>query len=115
MALSTTIREEFKSLVAEICEGLTNEQVFVRTGVSSEYIRKWRLLGLVPKEDQIRKFATGMKADLKALRVAAGYDPEPDVVCAWFALRGVENMPEQGKQQIMQFVRERKAQYGIEE
>jgi hypothetical protein len=85
MPVTTIIRPEFAQTISGIIEGLTNEQVTVRTGISSEYIRKMRS-GLVPSEAIIGRFYEGLKdrgADLTKLRIAAGYEQSTDPIVAF--------------------------------
>jgi hypothetical protein len=78
MAVETVYRPQFAEHLEKLFGSLTHEQAAIRTGISSEYLRKMRKLGLVPSESIVARIAAGMNADLHALRTAAGYaSPAP--------------------------------------
>lgn len=67
--------------------------------------------GRVPSEDVITRIASSYDdLDENELRVAAGYGPRMEtmdpVKAVEFALRGQQSIPEEGKAQIIDFVRE---------
>ncbi|MEN6371426.1 MAG: helix-turn-helix transcriptional regulator [Armatimonadota bacterium] len=113
MPIGVTHKEEFADLINRLTTGLTNEQVSVRTGVSSEYIRKMRKFGQVPSEDVLERIAIGLAdrgAKIDDLRVASGYEQPANPI------EGIENVitkyrlsgklsPEK-QEKLMQYVRE---------
>ncbi|MHB9036277.1 MAG: helix-turn-helix domain-containing protein [Armatimonadota bacterium] len=97
--------------------GLTFRAAAFMSSISAAY---WKDMsdGRVPSEEVIVKIA-GCFDDLDEndLRTAAGYAPDPskmDVVKAVeFALRGQESIPEDGKKQILSFVKQMEELYGV--
>jgi len=77
----TIIRKEFADAVKAALGGLSANQASYKTGISDEYIRKMAT-GKVPSEAILERFAKGMNADLKQLRIAAGYEQPSDPVQA---------------------------------
>jgi len=72
-------------------------------------------MGHVPSETILECFAKGTHADLTSLRIAAGYQPPLHVIQAVeMALRDIHGISDEGKQRIMEFVREAKEKYGVE-
>ncbi|MEN6566014.1 MAG: hypothetical protein ABFC57_06910 [Veillonellales bacterium] len=89
MPIGVTHKEEFADLINRLTKDLTNEQVSVRTGVSSEYIRKMRKFGQVPSEDVLERIAIGLAdrgAKIDDLRVASGYEQPSNPI------KGIENV-----------------------
>lgn len=111
MPVHTLYREEFRILIKKITGNLSAQQVSIRTGISDEYLRKI-MAGKVPSESILERFAQGMNADLRELRIAAGYEESDRVVEAVEnALRKVADIPTEAKQEILDRVREVKAKY----
>lgn len=77
MPVETRISPEFGRLVSDIIGADSFGQVSIRTGISQAYLLQMKR-GKVPSEQIIEKFAAGYAdrgADLRALRLAAGYEP----------------------------------------
>jgi len=90
-------------------EKLTLRAAALKSGVSAAY---WKDMedGRVPSEEILEKMsATFKELDINELRTSAGYLPKSgdiDAVRAVeFALRGHTNIPDEGKRQILEFVR----------
>ncbi len=73
MPVTTIIRPEFGEAVRAALGDLNTGQASYRTGISDTYIRSMKR-GLVPSEAVLERFAKGIDADLKKLRIAAGYE-----------------------------------------
>lgn len=72
--------------------------------------------GRVPSERVIAQMAACFdNLDENELRIAAGYGPKMEtmdpVKAVEFALRGQDSIPEEGKAQIIEFVREMQRKY----
>ncbi len=85
------------------------------SGISAAY---WKDMsdGRVPSDEVIAQISAAYEdLDENELRAAAGYGPRlesMDVVKAVeFALRGQESIPDEGKQQIINFVRQTQSKY----
>lgn len=96
--------------------GLTFRAAAFKSSISAAY---WKDMsdGRVPSEEVISKISACFDdLDENDLRTAAGYAADPskmDVVKAVeFALRGQESIPEVGKKQIIDFVRQMEEHYG---
>ncbi len=89
MPQQVVVRPEFARAVLEELGGLTPNQASYKTQVSDEWIRKMTN-GRVPSEAILQRFADGLGADLTKLRIAAGYQQDPDVEVALEALRGAK-------------------------
>jgi hypothetical protein len=89
----------------------SNEQGGKACGISQECFRLTRG-GKIPSEDVLIKMAEGLEIDLKKLRVAAGYE-KPDSVAetVMLALRGTNKIPEEGKRQVIDFVKRMEEKY----
>lgn len=115
MTVRVEFRPEFQQAVEDLCEGLTNEQVSKRTNISAEYVRKMRKLGQVPSREIVESLANGFKDKgdhLEHLLIAAGYKKLSKAVPAIkLCLESVDDIPDQGKQEILMFVKETKARY----
>ena len=90
-------------------EGMTLRAAALKSGVSAAY---WKDMGdgRVPSEEILEKISVAFEQlDINELRAAAGYLPRTgdiDAVRAVeFALRGHNNIPAEGKRQILDFVR----------
>jgi hypothetical protein len=73
--------------------------------------------GRVPSEEVIDRIAAAFpEVSVNELRLAAGYSIKPDeadaVTAVDFALRGQTNIPEEGRRQILDFVRDIEKKYG---
>ena len=109
----TKVIEEFGASVRDALGGLSPNQAHYKTGVSHEYIRKMTH-GVVPSIDIIRRFASGLGVDPGRLLVAAGYEieqPSDAFEAVDLCLRSVDNIPDQGKQQIRVFVKKIEEKY----
>ena len=102
---------EFGKLIRDFIEheGLTLRAAALRSGVSAAY---WKDMGdgRVPSEGILERISAAFEnLDVNELRAAAGYLPKSgdlDAVRAVeFALRGHSSIPEEGKKQILDFVR----------
>ena len=108
---------EFGKLVKTFLErnNLTFRAAAFGSGISAAY---WKDMsdGRVPSEEVIQQISGAYEdLDENDLRVAAGYGPKMenmDVVKAVeFALRGQQSIPDEGKSQIVDFVREMQQKY----
>lgn len=95
---------------------LTFRAAGFKSSISAAY---WKDMsdGRVPSEDVISKISESFEdLDENDLRIAAGYAPKPEnmnaVKAVEFALRGQQNIPEEGKRQILDFVKEMEDRYG---
>lgn len=102
-----------KDLLAE--KGLTFRGAGLQSSISAAY---WKDMsdGRVPSEEMIEKIAESFEdIDVNELRAVAGYAPIPGrvdpVKAVEFALRGQANIPEEGKKQILEFVRKTELKY----
>ncbi|MDO8681913.1 MAG: hypothetical protein Q7N50_00330, partial [Armatimonadota bacterium] len=72
--------------------------------------------GRVPSEDVLDRIAAAFQdVNVNELRLAAGYSMKPDgadaVMAVEFALRCQNNIPDEGKRQILQLVKDIQAKY----
>jgi len=105
------IRTEFAIEVRQAMGELSPNQASYKTAISDEWIRKM-LHGRVPSEEVLDRLARGLDADLQKLRIAAGYDQPADVITAVdLAMRCVDNISDEGKQQIRDFVKRIEKEY----
>ena len=79
MPHTTIISEKFAEAVRTALGALSPGQASFKTGVSYEYLRRM-VMGHVPSEVILERFAKGMDADLMKLRIAAGYEEAEDPV-----------------------------------
>lgn len=109
--------DEFATLIKAFLQEhhLTLRAAALKSGVSSAY---WKDMadGRVPSEEILEKMAAAFEdLDINELRAAAGYLPRPDqldaVRAVEFALRGHDRIPEEGKRQILSFVRRIEKKY----
>jgi len=105
------VSARFGELIREILNknGLTLRAAALKTKISAAY---WNDMadGRVPSEEIIDRIAAAFPdIDANELRIAAGYSPKTDemdaVQAVEFALRGQNKIPEEGKRQILEFVR----------
>ena len=108
---------EFGRLIREFLDqhGLTLRAAALQSGISAAY---WKDMGdgRVPSEDVLTKITTAFDdLDINELRAAAGYLPRPGDVDAVraveFALRGHADIPDEGKRQILDFVKKIEKKY----
>ncbi len=111
------VSSEFGRIIKEFMQRkqLTYRSAALETGVSAAY---WKDMsdGRVPSEDIIARICAAFpELDENELRLSAGYAPkmqDMDVVKAVeFALRGQSDIPEEGKRQILDFVKEVQNRY----
>lgn len=95
---------------------LTFRAAAFQTSISAAY---WKDMsdGRVPSEEVIARISDAFDdLDENDLLLAAGYAPKPEkmdaVRAVEFALRGHKNIPKEGKQQILNFVKEMEERYG---
>ena len=95
---------------------LTFRAAGLKTCISAAY---WKDMtdGRVPSEEIIDKIGAAFPdADLNELRAAAGYSAKMSdmdaVQAVEFALRGQNKLPEEGKKQILDFVKRVQENYG---
>lgn len=114
------VSEEFGRLIHDFLKrnDLTFRAAAFKTGISAAY---WKDMsdGRVPSEEVIEKISAVFgELDENELRYAAGYASKPEKIDAVkaveFALRGNMQIPEEGKRQIIDFVREIKERYSKE-
>lgn len=109
MPRTALYKPELAEYAGKIVGELSLEQAGIRTGLSGETVRRLKS-GKVPEPQTLRAFAEGFAdrgADLTELMVICGYEQPADVlerVC--LALRGDTTIPEEGKRQVLDFVRE---------
>lgn len=108
---------EFGKLIKDFLRdnGLTFRAAGFKSGISAAY---WKDMsdGRVPSEDVMEKIAQSFdNLDENEVRAAAGYAPKQGKVDAVkaveFALRGQKNIPEEGRQQILDFVQKIESKY----
>lgn len=108
---------EFGNLVKSFLErnSLTFRAAAFGSGISAAY---WKDMsdGRVPSEEVIAQISGSYEdLDENDLRIAAGYGPKMEsmdpVKAVQFALRGQQSIPEEGKAQIVDFVREIQKRY----
>lgn len=111
--VSATFGEIIKSFLTR--NGLTFRGAALKTDVSAAY---WKDMsdGRVPSEDVIARISAAFDGlDENELRVAAGYavkTKDLDAVKAIeFALRSQQTIPDKGKQEILDFVKEIESRY----
>lgn len=111
--VSSAFGELISSFLKE--NGLTFRAAGLRSSVSAAY---WKDMsdGRVPSEEIIAKIGECFdELDENKLRVAGGYAPKLDGLDAAEAvdivLRGQDNIPEEGKRQILEFVKEIEQRY----
>jgi hypothetical protein len=104
-----------KNLLVE--NGLTFRGAAMRSSISAAY---WKDMsdGRVPSEDILEKIQKSFEDEsIDELRAAAGYAPIPGKIdpvrAVEFALRGQNNIPEEGKEQILDFVRKIEQKYKV--
>lgn len=111
------VSSEFARLIKDIMakNSLTFRGAAMRTSISAAY---WKDMsdGRVPSEDVIDRIAEEFpEADVNDLRIAAGYSPkvspEDPVAAVEIALRGQKKISEEGKKQILDFVRKIEEKY----
>lgn len=111
------VSREFGALVSRFLKEsrLTFRAVALETSISAAY---WKDMadGRVPSEDIIARMCDRFaELDENELRVAAGYMPRPDGIDAVgaveIALRGNRTISQEGKRQILEFVREKQEQF----
>jgi len=111
------VSPEFGRVIKELLErhNLTLRGAGFKSNISAAY---WKDMsdGRVPSEEIIAKIAEAFDdVDENELRAAAGYAPIPGqadaVKAVEFALRGQDNIPEEGKRQILEFVKKIEQNY----
>lgn len=111
------VSPEFGKIIKDllVTQNLTFRGAGFKSNISAAY---WKDMsdGRVPSEEIIEKIAESFDdVDENDLRAAAGYAPihgQADAVKAVeFALRGQEAIPEEGKKQILEFVRKIEQNY----
>jgi hypothetical protein len=109
---------EFGRLVKSFLErnNLTFRAAAFGSGISAAY---WKDMsdGRVPSEQVIAQIAAAYDdLDENELRIAAGYGPRMEtmdpVKAVEFALRGQQSIPDEGKAQIIDFVRKTQRRFG---
>ena len=95
---------------------MTVRAAALKSSISAAY---WKDMsdGRVPSEEIIERISRRFgDLDENDLRAAAGYALKPEkmdaVKAVEFALRGQKSIPDEGKQQIVEFVREMEERYG---
>ncbi|MDH7601101.1 MAG: hypothetical protein QHI38_03030 [Armatimonadota bacterium] len=114
------VSPEFGRIIKEFLQRnqLTFRSAALHTGISAAY---WKDMsdGRVPSEEIISRICMAFpELDENELRLSAGYAPkmqEMDAVKAVeFALRSQPDIPDEGKRQILDFVKEIQSRYGRE-
>ena len=112
------VSAEFGELISSFLKrnGLTYRAAAFGSGISAAY---WKDMsdGRVPSEDVIERISEAFDGlDENDLRAAAGYAPKPEsmdaVKAVEFALRGQEDITDEGKRQILNFVKKIERRYG---
>lgn len=112
------VSQEFGELILAFLRrnGLTFRAAAFKSGVSAAY---WKDMsdGRVPSDEVITKIASCFDdLDENDLRAAAGYAPDPDkadaATAVRIALRHQKDISEEGKKQIIDFVKEVQQRYG---
>jgi hypothetical protein len=111
------VSADFAGLIRKILDqnGLTFRAAGLRTSVSAAY---WKDMadGRVPSEEVIDRIAVAFTdVSVNELRLSAGYCVKPDstdaVTAVDFALRSQKSIPEEGKKQILELVRQIEEKY----
>ncbi|MEN6521823.1 MAG: hypothetical protein ABFD46_11825 [Armatimonadota bacterium] len=111
------VSPEFGKIIKDLLasQSLTFRGAGFKSNISAAY---WKDMsdGRVPSEEIIEKIAESFEGvDENEMRAAAGYAPvygRADAVKAVeFALRGQETIPEEGKKQILEFVKKIEQNY----
>jgi transcriptional regulator with XRE-family HTH domain len=115
--VSAEFGERIKKIMKD--NSLTFRAAAMRTSVSAAY---WKDMsdGRVPSEDVIDRIAAEFpEVDVNDLRVSAGYSPklsaDDPVMAVEFALRGQKKISEEGKKQILDFVKMVEEKYSTPE
>jgi len=101
MPHETIIREQFAIAINEALNGLTPNEASYKTKVSDEWIRKMSH-GRVPSESILAKMANGLGADLRALRVAAGYE-QPTTIAETLKQQFTGRLPDDVLQNLVRY------------
>ena len=111
------VSAEFGKIIKSFleCNSLTFRAAAFGSDISAAY---WKDMsdGRVPSESVIAQIAERFEClDENELRIAAGYGPKMEtmdpVEAVEFALRGQQSIPDEGKSQIVEFVRKMQRQY----
>ncbi len=112
--VSKAFGEMVKSFLRK--NNLTFRAAAFQSNISAAY---WKDMsdGRVPREEIIERMSACFEdLDENDLLIAAGYAPKPEkmdaVTAVEFALRGQKSIPEEGKRQILDFVKEMQERYG---
>lgn len=115
--VSAAFGEAIKSFLKD--HGLTFRAAAFRSGISAAY---WKDMsdGRVPSEDVIERICGSFEdLDENELRTAAGYalriESADAVTAVEFALRGQPAIPDEGKKQIVDFVKKIQNRYSQRE
>jgi len=95
-------RDEFAQAVKEAMGELNMSQAAYKTKISYEWVRKMAQQGHVPSEEVLKRLATGLNADLHALRVAAGY-VQPTTVAETLKQQFAGRLPDDVLQNLVDF------------
>lgn len=111
--VSQTFGEIIKNFLKE--HSLTFRAAALQSSISAAY---WKDMsdGRVPSDEVITKIASCFDdLDENELRIAAGYGIKPEnmdaVKAVEFALRSQSSIPDEGKKQILDFVKEMEDRY----
>ncbi len=111
------VSKAFGELISEFLQrnSLTFRAAGLASSISAAY---WKDMsdGRVPSEDVIAQISSGFDdLDANDLRIAAGYAPRIETMdtikAVEFALRGHDSIPDEGKRQILDFVRDMEKRY----
>lgn len=111
------VSAEFGQMVSEFLKerGLTFRAAGLQSSISAAY---WKDMsdGRVPSEEVIKRIGESFDGvDENELRLAAGYTPRTGkmdaVTAVGVVLRGQTSIPDEGKQQILDFVKKVEAKY----
>jgi hypothetical protein len=114
------VSARFGELIDEFMKrnGLTFRAAALKSSISAAY---WKDMsdGRVPSEEVIERISSSFDdLDENELRVAGGYPPKTEkmdpVKAVEFALRGNKALPEAGKREIIDFVKEIERRYAKE-
>lgn len=109
---------EFGQIIKKIMEdnSLTFRAAGLKTNISAAY---WKDMsdGRIPSQEIIERIIEYFpELDANELRAAAGYAPKTTdmdpVQAVEFALRGQKKIPDEGKRQILDFVKRIQSNYG---
>jgi transcriptional regulator with XRE-family HTH domain len=102
--------EELAEIMRQATASRSQRQVAKEAQVSQGTIGNM-LMGMVPSRDVITRVAQAIGVPVTSMLKAAGYEIVDTPTAVELALRATEDIPEQGKRQVLDFVECVKAHY----